>query len=33
MLVNVSHSQINRFSGIVEIVLPFRFAGVAQVAR
>jgi len=32
MLDDVSHSQINRFSGSVEILVPARFAGVAQVA-
>ena len=31
MLVDAFHSQINRFSGSVEILLPFRVAGVAQV--
>ena len=31
MLVDAFHSQINRLSGSVEIILPFRFAGVAQV--
>ena len=32
MLVDALHLQMNRFSGSVQIVLPFRFAGVAQVA-
>ena len=32
MLVDVLYSQLNRLSGSVEIVLPARFAGVAQVA-
>ena len=32
MLVDALHSQINRFSGSVEILLPVRFTGVAQVA-
>ena len=31
-MLDASHSQINRFSGSVEILLPVRFAGVAQVA-
>ena len=31
-MLDASHSQINRFSGSVEIVVPVRFAGVAQVA-
>ena len=32
MLVDALHSQINRFSDSVEILLPVRFTGVAQVA-
>ena len=32
MLVDALHSQINRFSGSVEILLSVRFGGVAQVA-
>ena len=32
MLVDALHSQTNRFSGSVEMFLPFRSAGVAQVA-
>jgi len=32
MLVDALYSQLNRLSGSVEIVLPARFAGVAQVA-
>jgi len=30
-MLDASHSQINRFSGSVEVLLPARFAGVAQV--
>jgi len=33
MLVDASHSQLNRLSGSEEILLQYRFTGVAQVAE